>query len=141
MFAKVTRRATCVLAALLLLLGIATAPASAHETGRIQGRVVDSETQRPLNGVQVSIPEISRGAFTNAQGAFVIFGVPAGTHTVLAQMVGFGTGEKTITLDAGETVELNFEIAVQSIQLDELVVTGRSEEHTSELQSRGHRVC
>lgn len=124
MFAKVTRRATCVLAALLLLLGISTAPASAQETGRIQGRVVDSETQRPLNGVQVSIPEISRGAFTNAQGAFVIFGVPAGTHTVLAQMVGFGTGEKTITLDAGETVELNFEIAVQSIQLDELVVTG-----------------
>lgn len=124
MFVKRISRVAFALAGSILLLGSSAAQAAAQDTGRIQGRVVESGSQRPLNGVQISIPGTNRGALTNAQGVYVIVGVPAGNHNVVAQMVGYEKAESSITMTAGAVVELNFEIGVQAIMLDEVVVTG-----------------
>lgn len=124
MFAKRIARVAFTLAGSIWLFGLAAVPAVAQETGRVQGKVVESGTLRPLNGVQITIPGANRGALTNAQGVYVIVGVPAGTHSVVAQMVGYERTELTATMTPGAVVELNFEIGMQTIQLDELVVTG-----------------
>jgi outer membrane receptor protein involved in Fe transport len=114
------------LVAAAFLLGSAAAPAAAQdpETGTIRGKVTAGADLRPLSGVQVSIPGTGRGALTNNRGEFLIVGVPAGPHTARAQMIGYTTGERQVTVAAGETATLDFQLAEQALALDEVVVTG-----------------
>jgi TonB-linked SusC/RagA family outer membrane protein len=97
--------------------------AHAQQTGTVTGRVTRVGTAEPVPGVQVQIAGTERGALTDAQGRFVITGVPAGSHTVRAQLLGHGTVERTVTLAAGGTVQATFEIRDEAIALDPVVVT------------------
>ena len=73
--------ALALLATSLAWVSTAT-PASAQEQGRITGIVRSSETQRPLSGAQVFIQGTRIGGLSNAEGRYLISGVPAGTHQV-----------------------------------------------------------
>jgi TonB-dependent starch-binding outer membrane protein SusC len=97
---------------------------AAQETGTIRGRVTASNTMRPLAGVQVSVPGLGRGSLTNNAGEFLLPNIPAGTHTVRVQMIGYANAEQTATVAGGETVQLEFTLAEQVLALDEVVVTG-----------------
>jgi TonB-dependent starch-binding outer membrane protein SusC len=117
------RTALSVIAA-AIMLGATTVPLVAQATGTVRGRVVESGTMRPLNGVQVSIPGTNRGALTNAAGDYMIVAVPAGQQTVRAQMIGYRSSEQTVTVVSEQPVQANFELGQSAIALDELVVTG-----------------
>src|SRR3989454_3036534 len=94
----VMRRLHCIIAALLAVLG--TAPLCAQQpTGTIRGRVTDAATQQPL--VTVSVTVGSRTALTQADGHFVLTGVPAGADTVRARMLGYGPVRQGVTVVAG----------------------------------------
>jgi TonB-linked SusC/RagA family outer membrane protein len=99
-------------------------PLSAQAAGTVRGKVVESGTQRPLSGVQVSVPGTGRGALTNASGDYLIAGVPTGTHTVRAQMIGFSSSEKQVAVSSSEAVRADFQLSQSAIALDEVVVTG-----------------
>ncbi len=124
MFARGIARAALALAGSVALLGLVALPVSAQETGRIQGRVVEAGTLRPLNGVQITIPGSGRGGITNAQGVYLLVGVPTGNHSIVAQMLGFERSEQTVTVTAGGAAEVNFTLGQQVISLDAVVVTG-----------------
>jgi hypothetical protein len=71
--------------ALVAALGLALAmPAAAfaQDTGRITGRVVAAQTQRPVVSAQVFVEGLRLGALADAQGRFTIPNVPAGAHNV-----------------------------------------------------------
>jgi len=97
---------------------------SPRRTGSIQGQVVDSRTKRPIAGAQVDIPGTGIGMATNPQGRFLLVGVPAGEHTVQAQIIGYAAMTQTVVVSAGEVASLTFELSEQVLALDELVVTG-----------------
>ena len=97
---------------------------AAVRQGTITGTVVDQQSQQPLNSVQVHIPQLGLGVLSGADGSFTLSDVPAGTHTVLAQRLGYRQGSQEVTVADGETLELNFQIARDALALDELVVTG-----------------
>jgi hypothetical protein len=80
-----TRSFVFVVSALLFL----AVPEMARAQGSVTGRVVQSETLRPLAGAQVSIPGTGLGALANNEGRFLIVNVPPGSHTVRAQMIGY----------------------------------------------------
>ena len=110
---------------LALVAGLALASnLSAQATGTITGRVTDAASSRPLEAVQVSIPETAFGTLTNASGSFIFLGVPAGEYTVRSTRVGYRESEQTVTVTAGGTAEANFAIEQTAIALDEIVVTG-----------------
>ncbi len=110
---------------LALTLAFLLAPgATAQATGTVTGRVADAGSLRPLEGVLVSLVGTAFGVPTNASGGYLVLSVPAGDYTVRATRVGYREGEQTVTVAAGGTVELNFELGQTVIALDELVVTG-----------------
>ncbi len=111
-------------AVLALLIAGALAPLSAQQVGRIQGTVVDQNSQQPLSGAQVFIQGTSFGTITNAQGAYLLLNVPAGAHTVQVQMIGYGTASQSVTVPDGGSVTQNFQLSETALALDELVVTG-----------------
>jgi TonB-linked SusC/RagA family outer membrane protein len=108
-----------------LALGLwATQPAFAQQTGTIQGTIVEVATNQPLSGVQVSIPGTPLGTLTNAQGRFQLLNVPAGTHNLTAEHIGYGSASRSITVTAGEVLTVNLRLESEAIALQEVVVTG-----------------
>jgi len=76
-------RASFVLLPLLLF----SCFANAETTGLLGGSVMD-EDGNPLVGATVMIDETTLGSMADADGEFVIAGVPPGTYSVTARMVG-----------------------------------------------------
>ena len=112
-----------VLAALAAGLGAAPLPLSAQSTGSVRGRVVENGTSRALSGAQVSIPNTTLRTVTNASGEYVLGNVPAGSQTVRASLIGFGTNNQTVQVTAGQATQVNFTLATAAVSLDALVVT------------------
>src|SRR5690606_41550431 len=61
-----------------LLVTSAYAPLEAQSTGTITGQVTDQSTGRPLGSVQVFVAGTNRNTLSNAEGRYVLTGVPAG---------------------------------------------------------------
>jgi TonB-dependent starch-binding outer membrane protein SusC len=109
---------------LSLLLLTAIPGLAASQTGTIAGRVVDSGTQAPLGAAQIQIESLGIGVLSQASGQFQLPNVPAGTHTVRVQRLGYGTVSQSITVAAGAVATLNFALPQTALALDAVVVTG-----------------
>ena len=106
-----------------LFLGLLLAPLGlAAQT--LTGTVRDQATGQPLASAQVYISALDIGGLTQANGGFLLLNVPAGTHTVTVQQLGYQTQSAEVTMTAGQTATLNFLLTRQALQLDEIVVTG-----------------
>ena len=110
----------------LLAIGICLAqPGAAAAQGTITGSVVDAQNGEPVASVQIFIADLDIGGLTQANGRYLLQNVPPGTYTVSAARIGYQIETAQITVGAaGETVVQNFEVAVQVLALDELIVTG-----------------
>ena len=105
--------ARVLLVAMLAALAVSAGPQrlEAQNTGQILGRVVAEGTERPLAGAQVIIPDLNLGALSGADGRFAISAVPAGTHTVRAELIGFASEPQTVTVPAGASATAIFRCA------------------------------
>lgn len=112
------------LAALAAMLGTASAPLAAQATGTVRGTVTDASTQRPLSGAQVSVVGSNRRAVTNAAGEYTLANVPAGALSIRAEILGYGSSSRQVSVAAGQTATQNFALSTSTISLDALVVTG-----------------
>ncbi len=112
------------LSALLLVFGGAPVQVDAQEGGQILGQVVEQATGRPLVQVQVYLAGTGLGTLTRGDGRFLILNVPPGNYTGTAERIGMQTGTIDVTVQVGQSVTANFELANQALGLDEIVVTG-----------------
>lgn len=110
--------------AVTAFLALAPTTAAAQSTGTVTGTVADGSTAQPLESAQVFIPALDQGALTNAQGRFIMLNVPAGTHEIRVQLIGYGEATQQVTVTAGQTATVEFELASTALRLQELVVTG-----------------
>ncbi|HVH66903.1 MAG TPA: SusC/RagA family TonB-linked outer membrane protein [Gemmatimonadales bacterium] len=100
-----------------------TAPVSAQAPpGTVRGRVSDAATRQPLAGVTLSIG--SRGALTQADGRYVITGVPIGTDTLRARLIGYARAAQAVAVAGGDTIAVDLALTGQAVNLSEVVVTG-----------------
>ncbi len=113
---------TSILVAVLLFLAAPDAALS-QTTGSIAGEVV-SEQDRPLSGVQVTLADAPQSTVTGANGRFLLTGVPVGERTVQVSVLGYASGEMTVTVVGGETAAADFRLQPQALELDRIVVTG-----------------
>ncbi|MDE3002559.1 MAG: SusC/RagA family TonB-linked outer membrane protein [Gemmatimonadota bacterium] len=97
---------------------------TAQNTGTVTGLVRDAATLAPLAGAQVSVEGTGVGGLVNNVGRFLLLNVPAGTQTVNVTMIGYGSGSQTVSVTAGGTATLDFELREQALSLEGVVVTG-----------------
>ena len=71
----------------------------------------------------VSIKGTTIGTSTDETGHFQLINMPIGKHIVRAYSIGYKAAEKEIILKAGETIELKFELDLDMLGLEEIVVT------------------
>ena len=91
---------------------------------QVTGRVVNQANGQPLAAVQVFIAGSGIGALSQQNGRYLLLNVPAGTHTLTAERIGYRSVTAEITVAAGETVVQDFALSEEALGLDEIIVTG-----------------
>jgi TonB-linked SusC/RagA family outer membrane protein len=107
----------------LIALLLPFSAAQAQQQGAIAGTVTD-DAGAPLAGAQVSIVGMDIGTLANDAGRYLINDVPAGEVTVRVTLLGYGERDRTVTVVAGETLEVNFQLSVSAIELEGIVAVG-----------------
>jgi len=87
------------------------------------GQVVNAETKAPLPDVMVLVTGTKLGSTTNADGRFIIRGVPAGAQTVRAQLLGYAPQEQSVTVAEDAPATVNFALKSVPYTLGPVVVT------------------
>jgi TonB-linked SusC/RagA family outer membrane protein len=118
------RRACVSLLVLLLLVGVLPAGLAAQDAGTVVGTVVAAATQRPLAGVQVTVVGTQLGTDSDSQGRFLIRGVPPGSHTIRAMLIGYAARTEIVNVQPGEAASVDFALGLSALELDGIVVTG-----------------
>jgi TonB-linked SusC/RagA family outer membrane protein len=100
------------------------AEGGAAQQGTIVGNVRDAASGAPLTAVQVYLPDLDLGVVSQEGGAFQISSVPAGTHTLRAQRLGYQTQSQEVTVAAGATVNVSILLSISALGLEAVIVTG-----------------
>ena len=96
------------LALILVCFSVTTAGA---QTGSISGTVVEAENDSALAYANVMVPGTPYGAMCLNDGTFKISGLPAGSYTVVAMMMGYERSEKhDVIVESGQTTQIHFKL-------------------------------
>jgi outer membrane receptor for ferrienterochelin and colicins len=113
----------------VLIISILYTPAllSQKKTdANIFGHVICNCEHAPF--ATITVKGTTYGISTDETGHYMLVNLPSGTHIIKAQAVGFKPLEKEITIQAGETKEVNFTLEEDILGLEEVVITAdRSE--------------
>ncbi len=131
------RQGAVVLSLALCLGGVTELQAQA--TGTVRGTVVEAASRRPLAGAEVFIQTPRLGTMTNSSGAYVLSNVPAGQVELRVRTLGYSSPTRTVTVTAGDTVTLNFEMTTAAMSLDAVVVTGAGQ--ATQIKKLGNTVA
>ncbi len=108
----------------LLALGLfAAGGAQAQQTGRVLGTVVNDQGQ-PVASASVLVQGTRIGVVTGVDGKYVIPGVPTGTRTIVATLIGYGNATQVVNVQAGGSVVANFRLTVKAVELQGVVAVG-----------------
>lgn len=116
-----TRLGLCGWIGLALLLGLLQA---GPIRGQVTGRVVDADSGQPIPGAQVFLEGTGVGTFTNAQGRFVLSGVPPGRYRLHVSLIGFSTQTIPIEVGRDQTAPVEIALAFEEVAFEEIVVDG-----------------
>ena len=105
-------------------LGVFLATGSLAGQGTLSGTVTSQQTGQGLASVQVFIGTLDLGVLTQANGQYTIENVPAGTHEVAAQRLGYQTTTIQVSVSGGQTTLADFTLQEAALQLDAVIVTG-----------------
>jgi TonB-dependent receptor len=94
-------------------------------SGELLGRVVDGNTGQPLPNASVRIPQLSRTVVADRGGEYRIADVAAGTYSIEAGYVGYGTSTSDVSVSASGQTQQDFSLAsAGGSAMEELTVTG-----------------
>ncbi len=112
---------------------------SLGQSGTISGKVTDATTGESLPGASILVKGTTIGAATDHDGTYSIPYAPAGRDSLLISYIGYHSQVKPVTVKAGETVTVNFELTSLSVQGQEVVVsvqaTGQKQAINQQLSS------
>jgi TonB-dependent receptor len=93
-------------------------------SGRIAGKIVDSETGDPVIGANVFIEElVGYGSSTDLDGRYMILKVPEGKYTLVASYVGYAdTKINEVKIESRETTKIDIVMDSEVLSTETLVV-------------------
>jgi outer membrane receptor for ferrienterochelin and colicins len=108
---------------ILFCLSLMTTAISREKTdANIVGHVLSQG--KHVSFVNVSVKATTIGTTTDETGHYQLIHLPVGLLTVRAQALGFKPEEITVVTEAGKTIELNFNLEEDFLELEGVVVTG-----------------
>lgn len=93
----------------------------------VEGRVIDTKGES-LVGLTVQLSGTDIGTVVDTDGKYRIIDVTPGKYEIVISGVGFDQKKQDIKLVEGQTLILNFQLEESSLELEEIVVAGKSME-------------
>ena len=79
-------------------------------SGKIIGRVMDSNSKKVLESANIFLMETEQGTSSNKEGVFKFQGLKEGTYTIKIKYLGYYDEQKKVTLKKGETKEITIQL-------------------------------
>lgn len=114
--------------AILCLCAVFFNLSAAPTDANIGGHVIDTETGEHLPACPIRIIDTDIATVTDGSGHYMFRDLRPGTYTLEARYTGFKTQRLEVSVSAGQTVELNFNISPDAFMLDQVVVTSSKSE-------------
>ncbi|MFH1120144.1 MAG: TonB-dependent receptor [Bacteroidota bacterium] len=74
--------------------------------------------------VNIFLEGTNTGTTTDATGHYMLINLPEGEHTLVARSLGYITSKRTVSLEKGKTLEINFILEAETMMLNQVVITG-----------------
>ncbi|MEA2030979.1 MAG: von Willebrand factor type A domain-containing protein [candidate division Zixibacteria bacterium] len=136
------KRITIALATIIPVLIIANALIYAAATGRIEGRITDEDTGKPIAGALVLVIDTQQVTMTDTDGKYVIKQLKQGLYSLRITKIGYNTEKiNNIAVSSDNTTEVSLRmgktksekkdtISIQN-QKDELIIHETSNQQTT----------
>lgn len=125
---------------ILLLLAIGCyLPAQVTPTGTavFTARIIDKESEEPIEGVTVAIEGTNLATSSDTAGVITLQGIPPGEQSVVFSLIGYYRKKIKQTFPRTDTVPLTVKLESIEEELDEVVVVStRNEKKTEDLPTR-----
>ncbi len=99
----------------------------AQKKAIITGVLKDAETSEPLIGATVVIDGQTIGTVTDFDGKYRLVSVPLGQIVLVADYLGYTQEKKEITTNAGDQLEVDFNLGVVAMTVETVVVTAQAQ--------------
>ncbi|MFN6038555.1 MAG: carboxypeptidase-like regulatory domain-containing protein, partial [Bacteroidota bacterium] len=96
-------------------------------TQTFRGVIIDKQTQNPLPGAVVVIPDVSKQITADENGKFNISGLPIGRNKVKIVFTGYNEKSFTIDLTSGKQLVLTIELEESVNEMNEVTVVAETD--------------
>tara|TARA_B100001996_G_scaffold347106_1_gene304425 strand:+ start:514 stop:2868 length:2355 start_codon:yes stop_codon:yes gene_type:complete len=95
----------------------------AQNTGKIDGRIIDSQNEKPLEGATIVIEGTEYGTISDSEGYFKFENIPTKTYSISASFLGYEKETKyNVIIKSMGTSDLLFNLKLFSENLDEIIL-------------------
>ncbi len=108
----------------VFLISCAAFPAMAHAQGSLEGAIRDGATNQGVAGAQVFVSALAIGSLSGSDGSFRIDGIPAGSHAVEIQLIGYAPERREVTIANGQATRLDVLLSEEAIAFSGIVAIG-----------------
>lgn len=123
----------------LLIICFNSLSAIAQQMATIKGKIKTSDNI-PAAYVSVGLKDRNQTTTSDDNGYFSINRVKPGTYTLRVSAVGINTQEKTVTINAGETLTVDFTLTENNQALKEVTIAGKKNKYKVSLPSASLRL-
>ncbi len=109
-----------------ILLMIISLNASLAGQMLLSGRIVDAETNNPLEGVNVFLSRTTIGGTTDKNGFYTIRKIPSGQYELIVSMIGYSVVREEFQVRSQKMIIRDFRLSPEAIQMATIDVTTKS---------------
>ncbi|MBV6654139.1 MAG: carboxypeptidase-like regulatory domain-containing protein, partial [Mameliella sp.] len=111
---------------LLLLLPLMVWAQAGEPAGFLIGQVVDQDSERPVSGASVILPDLNLDTVTDEKGQFKLKDIPLGKYKLVVFAMGKSTWENVIEIDQSKLV-LEIQLSELAVDLDAIEIQAKRE--------------
>ena len=108
----------------------------AAEAATLSGTVNNSGTGNLLQGARVEVPALGLSTLADNTGRYVLTGLPAGTHDLVASYTGLDPVRSQVTVASGQRAVRDFDLSTGIYRLDKFVVAGTREGNAASITAQ-----
>ncbi|MEM6526143.1 MAG: carboxypeptidase-like regulatory domain-containing protein [Bacteroidota bacterium] len=112
----------------------------AQTSAKLSGRIIDGQNQEGIPGITIRFKGTNKGAISDAQGKFSIKNIQPGTYSIEISGIGYEAQTLQLRLRENQNVTRLITLKESTKELDEVVVTAKSEARQLELSAKSVQI-
>lgn len=92
-----------------------------YAQNNVTGIVTDEITSEPIDYVNIYLPELEKGSYTDDKGLFKIENLPSGNHSLLVSIIGYETKSIRVAIPLKEPLSIT--LKPSAIEMENIIIS------------------